>query len=598
MRALAAMVVGMGLAGSARAADVQTLQPLGEDFTSLRPATVGDPWSARVFLANDAQFAPLVLRSADGTRTPYVRDLVTARLGASLATGEYLRFGVLLPVHVARYADDTLVGPGDVLLFARIGSPGMPVALVAELERGNASAPQPFSTHAVTGGLTLRTGGLGGQILARVQPDQDVGGTVLGARLEGAVGYGGDLYPGLRGALELFGAFPLGQPVTSRLVPLEALATARGRLRRGIHLRGGVGVGLTDGLGTPASRLLLDLSFVVPGPEDHDGDGRVGPQDRCPRAPEDLDGHQDRDGCPDPDNDGDGLSDVDDVCPNVPETVNGYRDDDGCPDVTAGWRVEVRGPDSWTLRHDGDAFHGLGGEVWTYAGGAGEHAVVVEAEGFVPSGVGAFLLEGRTMRSVVTLEARRIGTLVVRVRGPDGSVVPGVVVEIEGEHVPPEGGEVRMEREVGDVTVRVAAEGFGTHVRTVEVPIDEVAEVDVVLEPDAVHLEGNQLVTTGTPLFAHDRDTLEETGTLDAIAAWMAEHGEVRLLRVEGHADSEGPSAYNYALSVRRAEGVAAALVERGIARDRLQVVGAGEGLAGVGPLRQVTFTVIVRDGD
>ena len=40
------------------------------------------------------------------------------------------------------------------------------------------------------------------------------------------------------------------------------------------------------------------------------------------------------------------------------------------------------------------------------------------------------------------------------------------------------------------------------------------------------------------------------------------------------------------------------ALVERGIARDRLQVVGAGEGLAGVGPLRQVTFTVIVRDGD
>src|SRR6478609_7481606 len=50
-------------------------------------------------------------------------------------------------------------------------------------------------------------------------------------------------------------------------------------------------------------------------------------------APEDVDGYQDRDGCPDPDNDSDGILDVEDLCPNEKETLNGYADHDGCPDT-------------------------------------------------------------------------------------------------------------------------------------------------------------------------------------------------------------------------------------------------------------------------
>jgi len=65
---------------------------------------------------------------------------------------------------------------------------------------------------------------------------------------------------------------------------------------------------------------------------DNDGDGILDKDDKCPNEPEDKDGFQDEDGCPDPDNDGDGIPDVNDKCPNEPETVNGYQDDDGCPD--------------------------------------------------------------------------------------------------------------------------------------------------------------------------------------------------------------------------------------------------------------------------
>ena len=65
--------------------------------------------------------------------------------------------------------------------------------------------------------------------------------------------------------------------------------------------------------------------------DDRDGDGAADSVDMCPDDPEDFDGFQDDDGCPDPDNDMDGILDVDDQCPNEPETMNGQTDTDGCP---------------------------------------------------------------------------------------------------------------------------------------------------------------------------------------------------------------------------------------------------------------------------
>jgi OmpA-OmpF porin, OOP family len=68
------------------------------------------------------------------------------------------------------------------------------------------------------------------------------------------------------------------------------------------------------------------------GPGDIDGDGIADNVDKCPRDPEDKDGFQDADGCPDPDNDADGIPDKVDKCPNDPEDKDGFQDADGCPD--------------------------------------------------------------------------------------------------------------------------------------------------------------------------------------------------------------------------------------------------------------------------
>jgi len=66
---------------------------------------------------------------------------------------------------------------------------------------------------------------------------------------------------------------------------------------------------------------------------DKDGDGIKDNVDKCPSEPEDKDGFQDEDGCPDPDNDGDGIPDVTDKCPMEPEDKDGFQDEDGCPDL-------------------------------------------------------------------------------------------------------------------------------------------------------------------------------------------------------------------------------------------------------------------------
>jgi len=64
-----------------------------------------------------------------------------------------------------------------------------------------------------------------------------------------------------------------------------------------------------------------------PPPGDRDGDGFLDPDDKCPDdagiAP---------DGCPDRDPDKDGILDPDDKCPTEPENKNGFEDGDGCPD--------------------------------------------------------------------------------------------------------------------------------------------------------------------------------------------------------------------------------------------------------------------------
>ena len=128
-----------------------------------------------------------------------------------------------------------------------------------------------------------------------------------------------------------------GNSDSKQKLSAEAVGGIKVFVERSSFLMLGAGSRYTPGFEAADLRLLL--AFVLePSIGDRDGDGIKDDEDQCPDDPEDFDGFQDQDGCPDPDNDNDGILDVDDKCPMVPEDHDGDEDEDGCPEGADGDR--------------------------------------------------------------------------------------------------------------------------------------------------------------------------------------------------------------------------------------------------------------------
>src|SRR5450432_4651300 len=113
--------------------------------------------------------------------------------------------------------------------------------------------------------------------------------------------------------------------------PFEVDIAGRWGVTSMVSVLAGGGKGLGTGIGAPQLRLFAGVQFN-PDFRDRDHDGVYDVDDKCPDQPEDRDGFQDQDGCPDPDNDNDGIPDAQDKCPNDPEDLDQFEDEDGCPD--------------------------------------------------------------------------------------------------------------------------------------------------------------------------------------------------------------------------------------------------------------------------
>jgi outer membrane protein OmpA-like peptidoglycan-associated protein len=117
-------------------------------------------------------------------------------------------------------------------------------------------------------------------------------------------------------------------------VPMEALGALVIKPGRSWSIYFGGGGGLDNGLGTPDARVLAGVRYQHRVPngndrfKDSDHDGIKNGWDDCPNTPEDEDGFQDDDGCPEADNDHDGVDDDHDECPDVA----GPASNEGCPE--------------------------------------------------------------------------------------------------------------------------------------------------------------------------------------------------------------------------------------------------------------------------
>jgi OOP family OmpA-OmpF porin len=129
--------------------------------------------------------------------------------------------------------------------------------------------------------------------------------------------------------VEMNGYLPAGPlaPFTSTAASsLTVDAAVRVAVGGDVSVLAGLATSPLGGVGNAPVQGLLSVSWA-PRVHDRDGDGIPDDIDQCPDLPEDFDGFQDADGCPDLDNDQDGIPDKLDKCPNT----KGELAADGCP---------------------------------------------------------------------------------------------------------------------------------------------------------------------------------------------------------------------------------------------------------------------------
>ncbi|MSQ03956.1 MAG: hypothetical protein EXR71_19050 [Myxococcales bacterium] len=115
----------------------------------------------------------------------------------------------------------------------------------------------------------------------------------------------------------------------------EVLAGGKFLVQDLVAVSVGGGTGLFGGIGAPDFRVYAGVAFAPtldPASRDTDRDHVPDGLDKCRNDPEDQDGFQDEDGCPELDNDADGREDTIDKCPDDPEDDDGFMDNDGCPE--------------------------------------------------------------------------------------------------------------------------------------------------------------------------------------------------------------------------------------------------------------------------
>lgn len=357
-----------------------------------------------------------------------------------------------------------------------------------------------------------------------------------------------------------------------------------------LSLRLAAGKGLSDGMGAPDRRLLAGLSWAPPGKvRDIDLDGVLDAADQCPELAEDLDGFQDKDGCPESDNDQDGIVDVADDCPLEPEDPDGWRDGDGCPEWDrpvalrlvdwAGRPLEV---DQLDLRPlgAGDPLYlnnvsvldsRLDHGAWELrAIDHGQQTLITRFE--VPEGEEPLeiLLELRPEGPVA--QARLV------VKDDQGAPIDRYTVLLDDNPFPIEGeqGEPLLLLSPGAHTLVVSAPDRNPTTLQLELSGGQQTAVYATLQPELVKVSANYIELARPIRFAGSTPDPEAEQVLKQLAELMRAHPELEYVRLEVHvADSGDPSA-DQALSQKQADALVRTLVQLGVPRRRLEGVGFG----------------------
>jgi outer membrane protein OmpA-like peptidoglycan-associated protein len=490
--------------------------------------------------------------------THVVRDMFTWDLLASLSPTPWLQLGLRVPISyvLGDGLDLTTGGPlnpplraggaGDPYLEAKFrvfGKSGAPLVLGAA---GDLSfiAPKTDSTNfigdssPVTGGIRgIAEGTIGGfsygaNLRALIRKDVTVGATTVGPEFRYGVAAGYRVSPIFEVLAEGFGGTGFRKQPGTNSLEIDGAVRIR-PLDSGVAITLGAGPGVVKGVGVPLVRGFAGLLYSrETGDIDHDG--IPDDVDKCPTVPEDFDGFEDHDGCPEDDNDGDRIPDAQDKCPNMAETLNGYQDADGCPD-------EVPDRDHDGIPDDLDKCPDAGGPDVIRNPKSPYYGCPDRDHDGVPD----FLDKCPDVPEPT--DDLWDGSGCPHVRDTDKDGIPDDVDKCPTE---PE-------------TYNGYQDADGCPDKG----------------PTAVDITEDRINIHDRVEFATGKDTIQggkSFQVLDAVAGILIGHKEILKVEVQGHTDNVGVADQNRTLSQKRAEAVVKYLVGKGIEAGRLVPKGYG----------------------
>ncbi|MBW2459442.1 MAG: OmpA family protein [Deltaproteobacteria bacterium] len=316
--------------------------------SGVRPTA--DPWEFGLF-ANYA-YNPLVVVNQDGE---IVDQFVSGRLGfdvlASVTLWEPFAIGLDLPFFIAQTGDEdpSFGGLGDLRIVPKFrildDRELFGLGVIAELRvpthvgdfsggaRNVVFVPRLVADHRF-GSTGFRLGANAGAALREKTEFENVN-ALSEFVYAGAASY---RIGGWDGMVAIGAEVNGGVGLTSvdlEELPLEGILFAKINPTNEWEISFGPAMGIVPGYGIPTFRAFAGVRYT-PTNNDRDGDGIPDDEDKCPDTPEDRDGVEDADGCPEHDevgdDDQDGIPNLDDQCPDQKETINGIQDEDGCPD--------------------------------------------------------------------------------------------------------------------------------------------------------------------------------------------------------------------------------------------------------------------------
>lgn len=314
---------------------------------------------------------------------------------------------------------------------------------------------------------------------------------------------------------------------------VELMLGARYRAVEVLELGLAGGPGLSEGVGTPAARVLLSVAYTPRADDccgyekatDRDGDGIEDPVDACPDEPGISSPDPQKHGCPPPpDSDQDGILDEDDACPNAPGIAHQDPEKHGCPPP---------GDD------DGDGIENPVDACMTVKGVASDDP---KKHGCPPDQDGDGIIDGEDACPSVP-GPRRDDPKTNGCPDSDGDEIPDPVDACPQEKGVPSNNPEKN----GCPSVVVVTEK--------EIVILQRVEFDV------------------------NRATIKPVSDslLDEVAQTLKDYPEILKIEIQGHTDNTGNAANNKRLSQQRAESVQAAMVSRGVEATRMTAVGYGQ---------------------